>query len=348
MKPKHIQVLCVLVLLVLCSVKTSAQEVVQENAFQLRVQPGWERTQNLPQGIDVGFERKMPDGSYATFYFHHEVMPPEAGEPPFNTSDMKRQWDVMVRNRYPDVRPVTGAAPKVGGRILINGTYELTDDGKKVRRRYTYFLSSRTVFVVQCSAPPAQWTSVLTDFDTMLANLQPGVLTAEKETKPDDTVKAELKRNLPTLFDSFPLQWRCSLSDVTIFPSSFRDKRTVVIALSFARSDIAEIYNATKTVFGMLKKGNSDSDLISLPPETQRAARYSSEFVKYVGQVWGLAWYYVANCSPAIERYKLSILNSKRQRIGSMSISREDGLAILNGKVLASDAQRIAGMYAFE
>ena len=255
MKPKQIQVLCVLALLVLCSMKTSAQEVVQEKAYQLRVQPGWERTQNLPQGIDVGFQRKLPEGSYATFYFHHEVMPPEAGEPPSNTSDMKRQWDVMVGNRYPDARPVTGAFPKVGGRILINGTYELTDDGKKVRRRYTYFLTGRTVFVVQCSAPPAQWTRVLTDFDTMLANLQPGISTAEKETKPDDTVKAELKRNLPTLFGSFPLQWRCSLSDVTIFPSSSIDKRTVVIDLSFTRPDIAEIYNATKTVFGMMKRG---------------------------------------------------------------------------------------------
>ena len=326
----------------------STQEIVKEKPYQLRLQPEWTRTKNLPQGIDVGFRKKTAGGDYATFYFHHEVMPPEEGAPPSNTSDMKRQADAMVRNKYPDARSVEGSVPKVSGRVLINGEYELTDDGKKVRRRYTYFFAGKTAFVVQCSAVPRQWASVLIDFDTMLASLQPGGSTAEKETKSDNEAKAELKRNLPTLLDSFPSQWRCSLSDVTITPSFSKDKRALVIALSFARTNIAEIYNATKTVFGMVKAGGSDSDLNSLSPETQMAARSSSEFIKYVGQVWGLAWSYVANCSPAIERYKLPILNSKGQRIGSISISREDGSTILTGKVTAADAQRVASMYVFE
>lgn len=261
---------------------------------------------------------------------------------------MKRQWDAMVRNQYPDVRSVAGALPKVGGRILVNGTYELTDDGKKLRRRYTYFLSGRTAFVVQCSASPTQWANVLTDFDNMLASLQPGGSTIEKETKSDEAAKAELKRNIPTLLGSFPTQWRSSLSDVKITPSSAKDKRTLVIALSFARADIVEIYTATKTVFGMMKAGKTDADLNRLPAQTQRAAGSSGEFIKYVGQVWGLAWGYVANCNPAVERYTLPILDSKGQRVGSISISREDGAAILTGKVTASDAKRVAGMYVFE
>jgi hypothetical protein len=340
--------LFLLAFMALSSLTASAQEVVKEKAYQLQLQPGWTRTKNLPQGIDVGFRKKTVEGDYATFYFHHEVMPPEAGEPPSNTSDMKRQWDAMVRNQYPDARSIAGTVPKVSGRILVNGDYELTDDGKKVRRRYTYFLSGRTAFVVQCGAPPVGWATVLTDFDTMLASLEPGGSTTEKETKSDEAAKAELKRSIPTLLGSFPSHWRCSLSDVTIIPSSPKDKRTLVIALSFARTDIAEIYNAPKTVFRMMKAGKTDSDLNRLPPQTQRAAGSSGEFVKYVGQVWGAAWGYVANCSPAIERYTLPILDSKGQRVGSISISREDGAAILTGKVTASDAQRVAGMYVFE
>ncbi len=121
MKLNKIQMLCALALIALFSLTASVQEVVKEKAYQLRVQPGWTRTQNLPQGIDVGFTKIMAEGDYATFYFHHEVMPPEAGEPHSDTSDMKRQWDAMVRNQYPGVRSVAGTIPKVTGRILVNG-----------------------------------------------------------------------------------------------------------------------------------------------------------------------------------------------------------------------------------
>ncbi|MCJ7448723.1 MAG: hypothetical protein MUO72_13635 [Bacteroidales bacterium] len=348
MKPNKMQPLCVFVFMSLCSLTTSAQDIIKEKAYQMRIQPGWLRTENVPQGIDVGFRKKTAEGAYATFYFHHEVIPPEAGEPPSDTYGMKSQWDAMLKNQYPDVRSVTGTIPKVSGRILINGDYELTDDGKKVRRRYTYFLSSRTAFVVQCSASPTEWASVLDDFDIMLASLQPSGSTPEAQTKSDESAKAELKRNLPTLLGSFPSQWKCSLSDVVITPTSSKDKRTLEIALSFDRPDIGEIYKATKTVFGLIKAGKSDSDLNSLPAETQRAASNSGEFIEYVGQVWGLAWGYVTNCNPVIERYKIPILNSKGQRVGSVSISREDGLVILTGKVTTSDAQRVANMYVFE
>jgi hypothetical protein len=340
--------LLVSTMLVAVYLSANAQQVVKDKAYQISIPPGWARTESVPQGFDVGFQKKLAEGQYATFYFHHEVMPPEAGEPPSNTSDMKRQWDAMLGNQYPDVRSIAGAIPKVNGRILVNGTYELTDDGKKVRRRYTYFLSGRTAFVVQCGARPTQWANVLTDFDAMVSSLQPRGSPPQAETKSDESAKVELKRDLPTLLGSFPSQWRCSLNNVTITPSSSKDKRTLEIALSFDRLDIGEVYEATKTVFDMIKAGRTDSDLNSLPAETQRAASNSGEFIEYVSQVWGLAWGYVASCNPAIERYKIRILNSKGQRVGSVSISREDGSAILTGKVTASDEQRVASMYIFE
>jgi hypothetical protein len=326
-----------------------AQQVVKEKAYQLSLPTGWEKkTGELPKGIDVGFRKKLEAGEYATFYFHHEYMPPEAGDPPSDTSDMKRQWDSMVRNQYPDMRPLSIGNPKVEGRILINGMYELIDNGMRLHRRYTYFLSNRTAFVVQCSAPPSQWATVINDFDSILASLKPGGSTPKAGKISDDSAKVELKRNLPTLLSSFPPQWRCSLSDVAITPGSSKDKRTLEIVLRFERSDIGEIYKATRTVFGLIKAGKSDSELNRLPVETQRAASNSGEFMKYVGQTWGLAWGSVANCSPAIERYKLPILNSKGQKVGAISISRDDGSAILTGKVTASDGRRVAGMYVFE
>jgi len=329
------------------SFEVGAEQIVKEKAYQLSLPAGWELTKEVPQGLDVGFRKSLPEGD-ATFYFHHEFMPPEAGEPPTDTSDMKRQWDAIVRNQYPDMRPLSVVTPKVDGRILINGLYELTDSGMKVRRRYTYFLSGRTAFVVQCSAPPSQWPTVLNDFDSILASLKPGGSTPKAETKSDESAKVELKRNLPTLLASFPTQWACSLSDVPITHSSSPTKRTLEIRLAFNRSDIKDIYKATKLLFGMIKAGKSDADLNNIPSELRSPASQSSEFIKYVGQVWGLASGYVANCNPPIKQYMVSILDRKGQKIGSVSISREDGTALLTGKVTASEGKRVAGMYVFE
>lgn len=327
----------------------NGQQVVKDKAYRISVPPGWTRTERVPQGLDVGFRKNLTGGHYATFYFHHEIMPPEAGEPPSDTSGMKRQWDNMIANKYPDARSVSGSIPKVGGKILVNGTYELTADGEKVRRQYTYFLSGRTAFVVQCSASPTQWASVLTDFDAMLASLQAsGGPSPETQIKSDESAKDEMKRNIPTLCGSFPPQWRCSLSDVQITSGSSKDKRTLEITLSFDRQDIDEIYKATRIVFGLMKAGKTDSDLSGLPAETQRAASKGSEFIQYSGQVWGAAWGMVTNCDPAIELYRLHILNSAGHRIGSITISREDGSAILSGKATAFDAARVASMYVFE
>lgn len=328
----------------------NAQQIVKDRAYQISLSSGWTRTESVPQGIDVGFRKPLPQQGWATFFFHHEVMPLGPGEdPPSDTADMKRQFSAMVRNQYADARSVAGETPKVGGKILVNATYELTDGGTRVRRRYTYFLADRTAFVVQCSAPPAQWASALTDFDAMLASLQPGGATPEGGRKSDESAEAELKQGVPVLLASFPPPWTCRLDGVTITPRSSKTRRTLEITLSFERSDIGEIYKATETAFGMIKAGKTDSDLNSLPAGIQRAAANSGAFIKYVGQIWGYAGGYVAaSCSPPIERYRIYILDSKNQRIGSVSISREDGSAILTGKVSVSEGRTLAGMYVFE
>ena len=334
------------------SLKVSTLQVVKDKAYQISIAPGWARTKSVPQGLDVGFRKQLAKGKYATLYFHHEVMP-SLGEPPSDTSGMKRQWSAMIRNRYPDTRSVAGKDPNVLGTILINGTYELTDGGEKVRRRYTYFLAARTAFVVQCSAPPLQWQTVLSDFDIMLASLQPGSSSPKAKTQSDKSAIAEVKRNLPTLLGSFPTQWRCSLSSVVITPPSSEAERTLEVGLSFNRSDISEIYKGTKLLFGMMKLGKTGADLNSfvngLPAETQRGASHGNKFVFYVGQVWGYAGGYVAgSCNPPIEWYKISIIGSDGKKIGSVCISRKDGSAILSDEVTVADTERIAGMYVFE
>lgn len=332
------------------SLKVSTHRVVKDKAYQISIPPGWIRTQSVPQGLDVGFRKQLAKRKDATLHFHHEVMP-SPGEPPSDTSDMKRQWYAMVRNRYPDARSIAGKDPNVRGRILINGTYELTDGGKKVRRRYTYFLAGRTAFVVQCSAPPSQWTTVLSDFDTMLASLQPGSSSPKRQTKSDESARAELKRDLPTLLGSLPVEWRCSLSSVVITPTSSEAKRTLEITLSFDR-DITEIYKATKLIFDLMKSGKAEAELNSflnsLPAETQRGASHSHEFVNYVGQVWGYAGgHVVSSCDPPIEQYRVSIIGSDGKKVGSVSISKEDGAAILSGEVTPADTDRVARMYVF-
>jgi hypothetical protein len=339
----------ILTILVAASLTVSAQQVVKDKAFEIVVPSGWTRSESVPQGLDVGFRKKLPGGEYATLYFHHEVMPPDAGVPPSDRSDMKHQWDSMLRNKYPDVRSVNEDVPKVNGTILVDGSYELTDEGTKVRRRYTYFLSDKTAFVVQCSAPPSQWTTALEDFDKILVSLKPGGSAPEKDRKTDDSAKAELKRNLPTLLRSFPPQWTCSLSDLSITSATSTAKRTLEIRLTFDRSDIGDIYAATKLLFEMMGAGKIDADLNSLPSRLRSAASNSSEFVYYVGQVWGYAGgYATVSCDPAVAWYKVSIIGPDGAKMGSVGISRDDGSTILSGKVTVSDAARVAGMYHFE
>lgn len=327
-----------------------AQEILTERAFEMLIPAGWTRTGEVPQGFEIGFRKPLPDGRLATLFLHYEIMPAEAAEPPSDTSDIQRQFDSMVKNQFPDANPLKTPAVRVEGRIILNKMYGLTDGGVKVRRRYTYFLAEQTAFVVQCTAPPGYWEATVSDFDSMLVSLKPRPGTPEKKIS-DDTAVSNLKRILPTLVGSFPAEWTCSIVDAKIIrlPSE-ESQGTLEITLAWNRPDIAKIYKAVKILFKMMREGKtSDRDLQKLPYDVQQVlADEHGGLMKYVGQVWGCAWGYVANCESPIDQFKIVVLNSKHQRVGSVRISRKDGADILVGKVDASDQQRIVRMYEFE
>jgi hypothetical protein len=314
----------------------------------MSVPTGWTRTAQLPQGFDAGFRKGLGEGQEATLFLHHEVMPPEVGEPPSDTSDMQRQWDSMVRNQHSDVTSLRVAVPKVQGRVLINSAYKLTDSGATVQRRYTYFLADRTAFVVQCSAPPAQWTTVQGDFDKMLASLEPGAATVEKKSVTDAAAIEKVRKGVPILLGSWPAAWECSTKAVNISSGAQGRKRSLEITLAFKRSDIGRVYGASKLLFEMLKAGKSDEELNKLPNPVKEAAASSGPFIKYIGQVWGYAYGEVLRCNPPIERYRTIVADSAGRQVGSVSVSKEDASAILTGKVTASDGARLARLYVFD
>ena len=325
-----------------------AQEVVKEKAYELSLPASWTRTTKLPQGFDAGFRKSSQEEQEATLFLHHEVMPAEGGEPPSDTSDMVRQFDSMVRNQYSDVTSINVAVPKVQGRVLISSAYRLTDSGAVVQRRYTYFLAGRTAFVVQCTAPPARWVAVLDEFDAMLASLKPGGVVPQKETVRDAEAVEKLKKGVAVLLGSWPAAWECSAKAIGIADKPVGGKRTLEIALTFQRSDVGRVYDATKRLFGMIKAGKSDDELNKLPNDVREAAVSSGAFIKNVGQVWGYAYGEVLNCDPPIGRYRIIVTDSAGRQVGSVSVSTEDASAILSGKVKASDAQKVASMYVFE
>jgi hypothetical protein len=261
---------------------------------------------------------------------------------------MVSQWDSVVRNQYADVTSLRVAEPKVQGRVLINRAYKLTDSGAVVQRRYTYFLAGRTAFVVQCTAPPGRWTAVQNDFDEMLASLTAGGVPAKKGPLSDAAAVETLKKRVPNLVGSWPAGWECFAREIIITNRTAGGARTLEITLAFQRSDIRRVYDATKQVFGMLKAGKSDEELNSLPSDVREAAANSGTFIKYVGQVWGYAYGEVLDCRPPIERYRIVVADSAGRRAGSVSVAKDDASAILTGKVTASDARRVSGMYVFE
>jgi hypothetical protein len=329
------------------SILLNAQEVIKNTSFEITIPAGWIQTDKLPQGIDVGFRKLLNEGQGATFFFHHEIMPPEAGEPPSDLSDIQSQWNTIVHNQYPDAKSVSVEDPKVNGKLLVNDMYDLTDNGTKVRRLYTYFLAKGTAFVVQCSAPPQEWKIIQEDFYMMIFNLKPGGH-IKKEVITNKSAISKLEKELPILVGSFPSEWICSVNNVIISESPSGKKHKLEVTLAFVRNDIATIYRATKVIFSMIKSGKSNDDLNNLQNDLKGAATESGNFMKYIGQVWGLASGDVSNCEPPIEQYKVIILDGDKKRIGSVSISREDGTAILTGRVTASEEKRLVSMYFLE
>ena len=330
--------------------KIPTRKILKEQSFEMFLPEGWTRTREVPQGCEIGFRKQLINGQQATLFMHYEIMPSELDKPPDDTSAIQTQFDRMIRNSFPDANPVTTPTVQVNGTIILNKMYDLTDSEIKVRRRYTYFWADHTAFVVQCTTPPTLWKKAVDDFNCMLLTLKPRA-GAPQEKITDEVAILRLKTDLPTLVGSFPPQWTCKVTNVKIVRlASQVPGGTLEINLSFERVDIARIYKAVKIIFNMMKEGKtSDEDFQNIPDDVKAvSAADGSGFSEYVGQVWGCAWGYVANCEQPIGRFQIVVLDSKRRRIGAVSISREDGAAILEGKVSASDQQRVARMHQFE
>lgn len=321
---------------------------IRDNAYQMEIPQGWTQIDDLPNGIDAGFSKVLREDTLATFCFHYAPMPPEATEIPTDIAAIQTQWDKILENEYPDARKVSTDIPKVGGKIVFNGMYELTDNGTKVRRRYTYFLSGQTAFVVLCSTPSSEWIHVSREFDAMISTLSPSSSSPVRDTISPDSAVAQLKSTLPMLFASFPSDWMCSLRGVSISHSSFNARRTLEVALAFSRSDIRDIYQAAKLTFVAMAEGRADEGWHFMPTELRKSASESVDLAHYLGQVWGYAFGVAANCQPPIGQYRMTLHDSTGGKIGSLSISSEDCGAILSGKVTADEPRRLGTMYKFD
>ena len=317
-------------------------------AYTIEVPEGWVKAGKVPQGMDVGYRRALPQDGEAMFCFHHELMPVEASGGPTDVAGIERQIDTLVRSVHPKARRVTVPEPNVGGKIMFNAAYETAEGGAELRRRYTYFIASRTAFVVQCIAPSAQWNDVSSEFDAILLSLKPGVEAAKTAVVADPAAVAAVKVKTATLVTTFPQPWSCTVTNVAISGRPPKGKRTLEISAAFDHKDIGEIYALAKQLFSLASQGKGEAELAGLPDAQKRLAPQIGPFLKYVGQLYGVSFGDVAACRPPIERFRVSILDSSRKRMGAIGISREDLTAILTGKVTANEPQRVARMYTFD
>lgn len=324
-----------------------AQEVVSERLFQLVLAPGWARwSEALPQGFDIGFRKQLAVGRSATLFLHCESMPETAGQPPADASDIQAQFGQLIAGCFPDAQLVESPAANVVGRTLVNQTYNLTDGGVQWRRRYLYFISQRIAFVVACSSSPTDWSAVAPDFEVILPSISPKTgAVAEKITC--QAAVQRMKQELPTFFASFPEMWRCSFRDIKVVSADAPARSGLEMSVVFGRPDIGKVYAATRAMMAAVRNGPVDDQ--NLPAEARQVGPESiTAFVKYVGETFGIAYYYVANCDPQIDGFSLMIVDDAGQKIGAVSISRPDLMDVLSGKVSATDTQRLFGMYRFD
>ena len=285
----------------------------------------------------------MPHG-YATFYFHHEIIPPDTNDNLYNTADMRKQFDALIRHQFPDAVSVESSSPGVTGKIIINMAYELTNSGKPLKRRYTYFIADRTAFVVQSSATPDDWESALPELDKMIASLVPGNAPVA-DTISDDTAVASLKQHIPTLLLSWPRHWYAEMATIEISTPPDSSLRNLEVTLVFIRRDIGPIYENTKLIFEHIKQGTPEEEIDA---HFKDAIPDSLKFIHYIGQVWGAAWSTVWKCEPPLDKFQINIADFDRQQLGAVTINREDGQAIISGEIAVSETRRVAAMYHFE
>ena len=320
-----------------------AGQIITEDSFKIELPQRWSRSQKIVPGFEAGFQKPMPNG-HTTFYFYHEIIPPGTNENLYNTADMREQFDALIRRQFPDAVTANSSSPQVNGKIIINLSYVLTDGGKRLKRRYTYFISDRTAFVVQCSAAPEDWEAALPDLDKMIGSLAPGDA-PPADALSDEAAVGNLKQQLPTLLLSWPALWKAELGPVEFSTRADSSTRNLSVTLVFVRRDITSIYEYTKVIFEQLKQGTPAE---KIDAEFKDAIPDSLKFIHYVGQIWGAAWSIVWKCDPPPDKLRVSIADGEGKPIGAVIINREDGQAIISGKIAVSDTKRVAAMYHFE
>ena len=322
---------------------TQARQIVAEDSFKIELPDLWNRAQKISPGFEVGFQKRLPNG-LATFYFHHEIIPPGTNENLFNTPATREQFDALIRRQFPDALLIDSSSPVVKGKIIVNLAYHLTDSGKRLKRRYTYFISDRTSFVVQCSTAPEDWESALVEFDKMIGSLASGNAPLAV-TVSDETAVGNLKQQLSTLLVSWPPLWSAELGPIEISTRTNSSSRNLHVALIFIRRDIGSVYEYTRVIFEQIKQGIPEEKIDALFKD---AIPDSLKFIHYIGQVWGAAWSTVWKCDPPLDQFRISIADIDRNQVGAVLINREDGQAILSGKIAVTETKRVAEMYHFE
>jgi len=324
-------------------------KLVKEASFQVVVPEDWKKADKVPQGFDTGFEKAAKEGPI-TFFLHFETMPAAAGDPPSDTSDMQDQWATLVRSQYSDAKKVAAPPVKTVGRILIDQVYDLTDSDVKLRRRYTYqyVAKGRLAYITQCSAPPAQWDDAAKIFQVMIENLRPAGTGAAPAKLSVEAALKDMKDSVPKLAVSFPDRWACEVKDVT-WEKDKDGKAVVAIVVTFQRNDIGKIHKAAKGAFEAMAAGKLGDDLRKFFPEEAKDVeeRDVSEFMKYTGQLWGIACYSLGNCQQSPETIRMIIFGPK-EKAGTLTVAYKDALEILRTDASKAGAATVAKMYRFE
>jgi hypothetical protein len=228
--------------------------------------------------------------------------------------------------------------------MILNMAYHLKDNAKRLKRRYTYFIIDRTAFVVQCSAAPEDWQTALPEFNQMIGSLAPGNARLADAVS-DEAAVESLQQKLPRLLLSWPSAWNAELGPIQITPSTGSSSRNLHVSLVFVRRDIGAIYEYTRVIFEQLKQGTPEE---KIDAQFKDAIPDSLNFIHYVGQVWGAAWSIVWKCDPPLDQFRINIVDFDRKPVGAVTINREDGQAIISGKIDVAETRRVAAMYRFE
>lgn len=320
-----------------------ARQAIANDNFKIELPHLWRRTEKITPGFEVGFEKPMPNGP-TTFYFHHEIIPPGTNENLYNAADMREQFDALILRQFPDAVSANSPSPGLNGIIIINVAYILTDNGKRMKQRYTYFISDRTAFVVRCSTAVENWETALPDFNQMIGSLAPGKA-PRADSVSDEAAIGNLKQQLPTLLLSWPAIWNAELGPAEISNRADSSLRSLNVTVIFVRRDIVSIYEYTKVIFEQIKQGTPEE---KIDAEFKDAIGDSLQLIQYIGQIWGAAWSIVWKCDPPVDQFRINIADFDRKQVGAVSINREDGQAIISGKIAVSETKRVAAMYHFE